>query len=170
MKSRHLTDLPHKGLQTTLLLLALCTFLSFLAACATGSYGSLDFKISVEQIFESGQVLDNHTYYYIGPEAEPYAIMAIDNQFQLTPSLWKKIDLTPGQLKKWMDRIDNRYRDRNKYFGAVILDQDGNKIGLWYSWLTWTPIRRGEGNQIIIYTPDTTKNLNAGDKRFFFGQ
>ncbi len=145
---------------TFILVLLLAAMGAIMTACSTGSYGHLDFKLAVNDIFESGQVMDNYNYYYIGPEAEPVAIMAIDKKYQLTPSLWKEINLTPQQLKAWMSRIDNRYRLRNRYDGAYILDQHGNQVGLWYSELDWTTIQRGEGNQLTIYTPDTTKNLD----------
>ena len=156
---QNLPIIPRKT-KAFLLTLLLAAMTALMTACSTGSYGRLDFKLSVNDIFESGQVLDNYHYYYIGPEAEPVAIMAIDKKYQLTPSLWKAINLTPQQLKAWMDRIDNRYRLRNRYDGAFILDQDGNQVGLWYSPLDWTTIQRGEGNQLTIYTPDTTKNLD----------
>ncbi|MCJ7600920.1 MAG: hypothetical protein MUO63_05375 [Desulfobulbaceae bacterium] len=152
-----------------MLLLLFTGMTTIMTACSTGAYGRLDFKLSVNDIFESGQVLDNHTYYYIGPDAEPVAIMAIDNKYQLTPSLWKEINLTPGQLKAWMERIDNRYRFRNRYDGAFILDQDNNQVGMWYSRLDWTTIRRGEGNQLIIYTPDTTKNMDDAGRGVIWG-
>jgi hypothetical protein len=149
------------------ILLASLTLL--LSACSSGSYGHLDFTLTVNDIFESGQVLDDHHYYYIGPEAEPVAIMGIDNKYELAPSLWKPIKLTPEKLRAWMDRIDNTYRFRHFYDGAYILDQDGNRVGIWYSRLDWTTIRRGEGNQLIIYTPDTTKNLDNHDRGDFLG-
>ena len=125
--------------------------------CAPGSYGQLDFQLTVADIFESGQILEDHSYYYIGPDAEPFAIMAVDKKYELAPSLWKSIDLSQEQLNAWNLRIDNRYRFRDKYKGAVILDQDGNRLGIWYSRIDWTTIKKGEGNQVIIYTPDTTR-------------
>jgi len=152
-----------------LLILLLAAMSAIITACSTGAYGRLDFKLSVNDIFESGQVLDSHNYYYIGPEAEPVAIMAIDKKYQLAPSLWKEIGLTPAQLTAWMERIDNRYRFKNRYDGAFILDQDGNQVGLWYSRLDWTTIQRGEGNQLIIYTPDTTKNMDHSSSGVIWG-
>lgn len=147
------------------LMAAILATLFLLGGCGGGPYGRFDFQMSVNEVFESGRILDNHSYYYIGPDAEPDAIMAIDNAYQLAPSLWKKSDITAKQLTGWMERIDNRYRFRNMYKGAVILDDQGNKLGIWYSRLTKTVIRRGEGNQVIIYTPDTTFGLDdKGDK------
>ncbi|MFH1215741.1 MAG: hypothetical protein V1706_04475 [Pseudomonadota bacterium] len=137
----------------------LATFF-LLSGCGGGTYGRFDFQMAVNELFESGTILDNHSYYYIGPDAEPDAIMALDNIYQLAPSLWKKIDITPDQLVRWMERIDNKYRFKNMYHGAVIDDGHGNRLGVWYSRLTKTVIHRGEGNQVIIYTPDTTYGLD----------
>ncbi|MBU4260343.1 MAG: hypothetical protein KKC76_00490 [Proteobacteria bacterium] len=154
---------------TFMLVLLLAATGAIMTACSTGSYGRLDFKLAVNDIFESGQVLDNYNYYYIGPDAEPVAIMAIDKKYQLTPSLWKEINLTSEQLKAWMSRIDNRYRLRNRYDGAFIIDQEGNQVGMWYSPLGWTTIQRGEENQLTIYTPDTTKNMDHAGRGVILG-
>lgn len=168
MKWRYAMPDPQRVFMKTIFLLLV--FISpIMSACSTGSYGRLDFKLSVNEVFESGQLLDNHNYYYIGPDAEPVAIMAIDNKYQLAPSLWKAINLTPEQLQAWMERIDNRYRFKNRYDGALILDQDGNQVGMWYSRLDWTTIRRGEETQLIIYTPDTTKNMEDSGRGVIWG-
>ena len=65
-------------------------------------------QIAIDEIFESGQILENHTYYHIGPDAEPVAIMAIDNKYILAPSLWKKTEMTPAQLNAWNQQIENQ--------------------------------------------------------------
>lgn len=148
---------------------AIFLLLLTLAGCASGPYGRFDFQTSVNDLFESGRILDNHSYYYIGPDAEPDAIMAIDNAYALAPSLWKKAEITPDRLSSWMERIDNRYRVRNIYHGAVIVDQHGNRLGVWYSRLKKTYIRRGDGNEVIIYTPDTTYGLDDQGPREFWG-
>lgn len=143
-----------------ILILALFTLLPLLFGCTSGRYGRLDFDMSVNDTFESGRILADHTYYYSGPEAEPWAIMAIDDRYQLASGLWNKIDLTAEQLDRWMRRIDNRYRFKTFYRGAVIRDQEGERIGLWYSPWDWTVIRRGEGNEVTIYTPDVRSGLD----------
>ncbi|MEW6520218.1 MAG: hypothetical protein AB1461_12475 [Thermodesulfobacteriota bacterium] len=153
-------SLRELSMKKILLLLLFIGLAAVMAACGTGSYGRLDSRLAVNDIFESGQVLDNYNYYYIGPDAEPVAIMAVEKKYQLAPSLWKAINLTPDRLQAWMSRIDNRYRVRNRYDGAYILDQHGTQVGLWYSPLDWTTIQRGDDNLLTIYTPDTTKNLH----------
>jgi hypothetical protein len=142
-----------------------------LAGCAAGSYGRLQWSDEALDIFESASILENHTYYFFGPEAEPDTIIALDNQYVLAPSLWKKIDITPLTLSRWMERIDNRHRYvKEKYQGALIVDQQGNRLGIWYSHVDWTVIKRGEENEIIIYTPDTSRqNRNVMDRDFSAG-
>lgn len=131
--------------------------LFLLASCTAGSYGRLQWSDEAIDLFESSQILKNHTYYYFGPEAEPEAIIAIDNRYVLAPSLWKKIDLTTQELSRWMERIDNQYRYlKEKYRGALIVDEQGNRLGIWYSMADWTVIKRGEENEVVIFTPDTS--------------
>jgi hypothetical protein len=128
-------------------------------SCTPGLYGKLQWSDETLELFESSHILENHSYYYNGPEMQPDAIIAIDNQYVLAPSLWKKIDLTSTQLSQWMERIDNQYRYRyEKYQGAEIIDYQGNRIGAWYSRSDWTVIRQGKGdNEVVIFTPDTTQ-------------
>jgi hypothetical protein len=132
--------------------------LLILVSCAAGSYGRLQWSDEALDIFESASILENHTYYFFGPEAEPDAIIALDNQYILAPSLWKEIDITSLTLNHWMERIDNRHRYvQEKYQGALMVDQQGNRLGIWYSHVDWTVIKQGEENEIVIYTPDTSR-------------
>ncbi len=150
--------------------LVLSVFLVTLSVgCAQRASGRFDFQLAVNELFESGRILANHTYYHIGPDAEPDAIMALDNAYHLAPSLWKKSDITPERLAAWMERIDNRYRVSNIYHGAFIVDDQGRQLGVWYSRLTRTVIRREEGNMVTIFTPDTTRGLDNRGPRDFWG-
>ena len=132
--------------------------LFLLVSCSAGSYGHLQWSDEALDTCESAIILENHTYYFFGPEAEPIAIIAVDNQYVLAQSLWKKIDLTPLILSQWMERIDNQHRFlKGKYQGAMMVDPQGNRLGLWYSYVDWTVIRQGEENEVIIFTPDTSR-------------
>ena len=152
-----------------LLAMLLAAMGGMLTACSTGSYGHLDFQLAVNNVFESGEVLPDYNYYFIGPEAEPVAIIAVDKKYQLAPSLWKKIDLTPVQLKAWMSRIGNKYRLSNFYDGAYIIDQHGNRVGMWYARPNWTTIQSGKDNLVTIYTPDITSSRALGSRNDFEG-
>lgn len=161
MKLRSLTNGRRQNLLRPFVLIVLL----LLVSCAPGSYGRLQWSGEALDTFESASILENHTYYFFGPEAEPVAIIAVDNQYVLAPSLWKKINITPLLLSQWMERIDNRHRYlKEKYQGAMIVDHQGNRLGLWYSHFDWTVIKHGEEeNEVIIFTPDISRqNLDIG--------
>ena len=140
------------------------SILLILAGCSTGPHGKLQWSDEALNSFEEAQILQDHTYYFFGPEMQPDAIIAIDNQFVLAESFWKPIDLTSTHLARWMERIDNDHRFRDKkYRGAVIVDAEGNRLGVWYSPIDWTVIRRGEDNIVIIHTPDTDRLHREGN-------
>lgn len=142
-----------------LMSLLFVSILLLVSSCTSGLYGRLQWSDQTLDLFESSQIIANHTYYYYGPEMQPDAIMAIDNKYVLAASLWKQIDLTSYQLSQWMERIDNRYiYSYEIYRGAEIIDYHGNRIGAWYSRSHWTVIRQGqEDNEVVIFTPDTLK-------------
>jgi hypothetical protein len=142
--------------------------LFIVSSCTPGLYGNLQWSDDVLESFESAHILENHTYYYFGPEMQPDAIIAIDNKYTLAPSLWKKINLTSSQLGRWMERIDNQHRYRYERFqGADIIDHQGKQVGVWYSRSEWTVIRQGQSdNEVVIFTPDTSKfYFRAGGER-----
>lgn len=137
---------------------AILALVFLIGSCAPGSYGRLQWSDEALDLFESSHLLEDHTYYYFGPEMKPEAIIAIDNKYVLATSLWKKIDLTTQELSQWMERIDNRHRFlKEKYRGATIVDEQGNRLGIWYSQIDWTVIKRGAENEVIIFTPDTSR-------------
>ncbi|MBW1842152.1 MAG: hypothetical protein JRI75_10235, partial [Deltaproteobacteria bacterium] len=116
----------------SLLATALILFFSFQTAFGWGkNYGMLKKSTDVNNMFVSHQVLPDHTYYYSGVDAAPNAIIGNQNTYTLESKLWKPVDLTPEQLKKWL-RILLRDRDRPATtWGAYILDPAGKEIGVW---------------------------------------
>lgn len=110
----------------------------------------------VEGVFESGTIQPGYDYYYSGPRAEPRAVLAIRQGVDFEPGLWNRVDLTPELLATWNLRIDNPHRSsRYAYFGAYILDPNGNQVGMWYSQqrrptVSWDR----DGTRLTVLTPD----------------
>ena len=107
---------------------------TFLWGC---SLGPVHFKrsLNVSQVFERYKVLENHDYYYYGRQYKPLAVVAIQNGYQLNSPKWNRIDVTSEQLKDWIGRMLNQSGAEYNMEpnGAHIMDQNGEKIGLWYS-------------------------------------
>ena len=105
--------------------------------------------------WHSFEILPNYNYYYYGPDARPFYIIAIDKQYNLTSKHWKPVDLTPERLKKWID-IPPRVGYDPQTYGADISGPSGEQIGLWYSVRDWRDkgsATLGENNQVAVTPP-----------------
>ena len=113
----------------------LCAFFLLITGCAgiSSSSGGLQKRMEVEQLFESGTLLPDHTYYTDGPESDPNAIIAISNRFQLQTKVWSQKDWVAEDLEKavyWMQFAEYGFCDTE---GGVLIAPDGQQIGIWYS-------------------------------------
>ena len=110
---------------------ALALSLALAAGACSGRYGSLRFDTGVMRTFEAAQVLPGHRYYTTGSETDPAAIVALREDRPLRGS-WREIAATPALLKSLADTMrSNRLAGPD---GAAILDDKGERIGVWYSY------------------------------------
>ncbi len=119
----------------------------------SGSYGMLKPSLEVDKMFEEHKVLADHSYYYSGPDAAPNAIIGIDNNYTLNSTLWKPVDLTSEQLKKWIDLLTGSRGYTVTNAGSLILDPTGKRLGVWYSPVNWTTVKMESDNSIVVHTP-----------------
>ncbi|AGF78424.1 hypothetical protein UWK_01867 [Desulfocapsa sulfexigens DSM 10523] len=90
-------------------------------------------RMEVEQLFESGTLLPDHTYYIDGSEVEPDAIIAISKKFHLQTKIWTRREWTAEEFKKavfWMQTGEYGFCNTE---GGVLIAPDGQQIGFWYS-------------------------------------
>jgi hypothetical protein len=137
-----------------------------LSGCAaTGTNLPITNSQEATDIWHSYEILPNYQYYFWGPVSQPFYIIGIDEKYQLTPSSWKPVDLTPAMLKNWFNYINPRVGFSPFLYGALITGPNGERIGLWYSVRDWRRLgsaRLGENNQVTVTTPSVTdprKNL-----------
>jgi hypothetical protein len=138
-----------------------------LAGCA-GRYGGFVYDEAVDQVFEDLTVLPDHRYYFSGPESRPDAVIAIDERYTLSSQLWKPVEATEAQLKRWVDNPSRRAHYYPYTYGRYILDDAGNRIGLWYSFHDWRAfafVKMLDSTTVQVSTP-----LEEGyrRKRHFF--
>ena len=130
--------------------------LVFFSYASVGTQGRLKYSSEVKKMFETYTVLPDHTYYYSGQTAQPRVVMGIHNDYQLQSKLWKKVDLSSEQLNKWINFRTTSTGFDQRPNGFSMLDSDGKKIGVWYALVDWrdtTVIKKGDGNQVTVYTP-----------------
>jgi hypothetical protein len=164
-------DLAHKnkdiGIRAIVTVLVFVVTQSTLIGCAVtaGRKGSgiTNSQEATDQ-WHSFEILPNHQYYYSGPDARPFYIIAIDDQYHLTSTLWKPIDLTPEQLKKWIN-IPPRVGYDPQLYGANIAGPNGERIGLWYSvrdWRNTGSASLGENNRVTVTAPARSDERRKG--------
>ena len=139
-------------------------FLIFLlSGCATtGLYGTVDRDYDLDERFRNYEVLQEYTYYESGGYRAPNAILLIHKDFELDNSaqLWRPVpDIDSSKIKYWLSAIHNeRYLNRpSRYYAAYILNPDGKRVGVWYSYEPLVTAKFPEGNKIVVYTPDPFK-------------
>lgn len=115
-------------------------------------YGKLKRDRDVNHIFQTYRILPGHKYYTSGETNIPYAIIGVQNDYELRPGLWHEIDLTTPLLRSWISQMDNIYG--YPPYGSVILDNNGKRIGIWYSSKQWTTVIIEENNEIAILVPE----------------
>ncbi len=132
--------------------LALALFALVFAGCSTPVSGRLERSPEATEVFRKNQILADHQYYISGDQRVPFAIIAIDNNYQLKFDRWRAIDMNPTQLSQLTYRMEQVYSINPR--GAWIVDNDGTRLGIWYSSQTQTLVRRDRENRIVVVNPD----------------
>jgi hypothetical protein len=131
-------------------ILALMTFL--FAGCGSATFGRLQNSPEVTEVFRKSQILSNHQYYISGFQRVPYAIIAIDRNYQLRSSRWQPIDMDSSTLNQIVYRMEHVYSLTPR--GAWIADHEGNRLGVWYSSQYQTTVTRENNNRIVVVSPE----------------
>jgi hypothetical protein len=115
-------------------------------------YGRLKRDRDVNRTFQTYKVLPDHKYYTSGQANIPNAIIGINNKYKLRPGMWQEVELTTPMLRGWVSKMDNIYG--YPPYGSIILDDNGQQIGIWYSSKQWTTVIIEENSEIAILAPE----------------
>ena len=122
------------------------------AGCSTPITGRLNGSPEVTEVFRNNIILTNHQYYISGDQRIPFAIIAIDNNYQLRSGRWLEIDMNSTQLNQLVYRMEQVYSISPR--GAWIMDNDGSRLGIWYASQRQTLVKRDRENRVVVITPD----------------
>jgi len=138
------------------------------AGCAglhAGHYGEFVPDGDVTAAFESYQPDPDLGYYISGSEVFPNAIMGLNRAYTLDSTLWKKRTMTPGILR---ELVTNMQMKDPILHGFALVDNTGNRIGVWYSLLSaTTALWMKDGHTVVILTPalDTYEKIERSPFR-----
>jgi hypothetical protein len=147
-------------------LLASALMLFLLASCAAGNiYGTTDRDRDLDNMFLNYEVMQDYNYFTTGGYYKPNAILLIHKDYELDNpgNLWVPIPYVDyDQMRKWISIIssDQNFTRTGDYYAAYILDQNGQRVGAWYSYETFATVKFLEGSKILVYTPDLFQNYS----------
>lgn len=114
-----------------------------------------------ENNFETFQIDPGMNYYASGPEdAYPIVIMGLKKQYVLDNDLWRPIPSDPQIFKNLIKRMQFEAQAIGQVQrGFVLKSPAGQDVGVCYCRFTvWMSVKMGEGNKVIVYTPDSEEN------------
>ena len=141
----------------------------FLFSCAgkqgmSWEYGYLIKNMSLKNIYHNKESLPDYNYYYYGTGL-PKVVIGIDKKYKFDDRLWFKIKNQADVYNK-IRFLDDRPGTgiSNYVFFANIVSNNGEKIGTWFSYYTYTVIKIDpDKKSIIIFSPYSP---NEGSERF----
>jgi hypothetical protein len=147
----------------TLLASALMLLLLAGYAAAGNIYGSLDRDRDLDNMFRNYEVLQDYNYFTSGGYDTPNAILLIHKDYEMgnPGNLWTPIPYVDyEQMRKWVSVISSEqdFNRSGNYYAAYILDQNGQRIGVWYSVEVFATVKFLEGNKVLVYTPELNQH------------
>ena len=147
----------------TLLTSVLMIFLLAGYAAAGTVYAKFDRDRDLDNMFQNFEVMQDYNYFTSGGYDAPSGILLLHKDYELdNPGrLWVPIPYVDNnQVRKWVSSIgDGQVLRSGGYYAAYILDQNGNRVGIWYS-ETYETVKLLEGNRVFVYTPELIKNYS----------
>ncbi|MBW2672553.1 MAG: hypothetical protein JRD89_03940 [Deltaproteobacteria bacterium] len=134
----------------------ICVLVLLVSAGCAGlharDYGRIIPDGDVTEAFGTYQTDPDLTYYISGSDVYPNAIMGLNRAYILDSTLWKKLKMTPQVLR---ELVTNMQMKATIQHGFVLVDPEGNRIGVWYSILSaTTSLWMKNDHTVVIVTPD----------------
>ena len=153
------TNREKTGQEYLLLFLALLTLFGC-ASLMRASGTSVPDQVA-EKNFEAFQMDPDMNYYASGPnDAYPIVIMGLRKQYVLDNDLWRPLPHDPLLFKSLIKRMQFEAGAIGQVQrGFILKSTEGRDIGVCYCRFTvWMSLKMGEGNRVIVYTPDSEEN------------
>lgn len=118
----------------------------------------------VTNAFTKFQIDSNFKYYISGSDVYPTSILGLNKVYTLDTDVWKEMEMTPKIFNELVTHMQIRLIECCLQYqqGYAILDNKGNKIGIWYSMLSGSIAVQMKGNnKVTIYPPSDTAEYKA---------
>ena len=148
-------------------------FIVFLMGCTGALLKNMgSFKPSTEATvhFEKFVVNPDYNYFLTGSDVYPVAIFGLSKKYIIDSDedLWKKIDPKQEIISEMVANMQMRLTEccLQTPHGHDILDNNGHKIGEWYSMLGLIiGIKMKEDGKVVIFPPSDTDDVKRYQER-----
>ena len=140
--------------------------LMLFGGCSMAHYGGLKHNRDVAQAFETFHVYGGHRYYYLNQENNPYAVVALQNDYTLTGKMWTEFDPRSEMLEKIVGLVKGFPVNYSYPYGARLLDRQGNSVGYWYSSLQMVGVRVDNKAHTVFISTETPWLWDDWDSKF----
>ena len=129
--------------------------LILMAGCATGNKARLDRSQEVWKAFQQGEVMSGYRYYTTGVENSPDAILGVKEGYTLVTERWTERAMSQELLKQVDGLMDLKFSPMGGgLLGSWVLDDEGERIGIWYSPVGLTGVKMLGENKVQVNPPD----------------
>ena len=148
----------------------LASILGFLAlvlfvGCA-GNFGRIHWDEDVTRAFEANQVEPGYNFYQYTIGMRVFAIVGLDPKLELQSRIWRVLETDTEDFKVATSRMWDNYSQLPEYpRGAIIMDPDGEKVGVYFSSLRFVSINFKLENQVVVMLDTTIIRGGPDDRR-----
>jgi len=115
-------------------------------------YGRITPSPEVLTAYTRRSGLPDYQYYYTGRAGLPDAVIGIDKKYRFDDRLWSKIE-THDQVYQKIGHLNDTPLGDSNLMGADILDHNGVKLGIWFSFYAQTVVKQNSDGTLAVYTP-----------------
>lgn len=119
------------AMRTTIICMAAALLMFLQGGCgAPRQMAKVIGDTEAEQIFLSPEPREDYTFYAYGPEAEPIALLALDQRYRLESRFWFPLKPTAAVRKDWAALVRGRsFRNGSEFRGKKLLSPEGETVG-----------------------------------------
>lgn len=163
----------HKD-QIVLFRIMIFALIGCLAGCSAmlKNMGSFEPSTTATGNFEKFVVHNDYNYFLSGSDVYPVAIFGLKKDYIIDSddNLWKKIDQPQDSIAELVSNMQMRLAEccQQSAHGFDMLDNQGYKIGEWYSMLGLIiGIKMKEEKKVVIYPPLDTDDVKRYQGRSY---
>ena len=150
---------------TTIIMFSLGVLTLVWSVGCSHNYGRIHWDDDTTRAFEANQIEPGYNFYQYTIGMRVFAILGLDPKLELQSRIWRKLEADTEDFKVATSRIWDNYTQLPEYpRGAVIMDPDGEKIGVYFSSIPFVSINFKPENRVAVIL-DTSAIRGGPDDR-----